>query len=102
MDLHVYLHIVNDDRTSVRLDSIQNQLNSMETKMGTVAEELAALVIQAAAKSSAIDRAILIINGIADLTTAAGVDPAALAALTAELKTKDDELAAAIVAVPTV
>jgi hypothetical protein len=63
-----------------------------------MSQELDNLTAQVKANSDAVDAAVLLINGIADRITAAGVDPAKLTALTDELKSKDDTLAAAVVA----
>ena len=60
--------------------------------------EFDAMAAQVQANSDAIDSAIVLINGIADRITAAGVDPTKLQALTDELKAKDAALAAAVVA----
>ncbi len=60
--------------------------------------ELDNLTAQVHANSDAVDAAVALIDGIADRITAAGVDPVALDALASELKSKDDVLAAAVVA----
>ncbi len=60
--------------------------------------ELDALKAQVAANADAVNSAVTLINGIADRITAAGVDPAALAALTDELKASDKALSDAVVA----
>lgn len=60
--------------------------------------ELDALTAQVKANSDLLDSATTLINGIAARITAAGTDPAALKALTDELKAKDDALAAAVTA----
>jgi len=67
-------------------------------RLQAMSKELDDLTAQVTANSTALDSATTLINGIAARITAAGVDPAKLAALTAELKAKDDELAAAVVA----
>ena len=56
------------------------------------------LTAQVAANRTISQSALTLINGIADRITAAGTDPAALAALTASLKSDDDALAAAVAA----
>lgn len=56
------------------------------------------LTAQVAANKTVIDSALALINGIAARITAAGTDPAALAALTTSLKSEDDALAAAVTA----
>lgn len=56
------------------------------------------LTAQVKANSDLLDSATALINGIAARIDAAGVDPAKLAALSSELKAKDDVLAAAVLA----
>jgi hypothetical protein len=67
-------------------------------KLKYMSQELDNLTAQVKANNDLLDSAITLINGIAARITAAGTDPAALAALTSELKAKDDELAAAVLA----
>lgn len=78
-------------RNSKKLDLILERLQHMSI-------ELDNLTTQVRANSVAVDAAVLLINGIADRITAAGVDPAKLQALTDELKSKDEALATAVVA----
>lgn len=63
-----------------------------------MSKELDDLTAQVKSNSDLLDSATTLINGIADRITAAGVDPTKLAALTTELKSKDDTLAAAVTA----
>jgi alpha-beta hydrolase superfamily lysophospholipase len=74
------------------------QLDRILRRIKRMSQELDNLTAQVKANSDAVDAAVLLINGIADRITAAGVDPAKLTALTDELKSKDDTLAAAVVA----
>lgn len=67
-------------------------------RISRMSAELDALTAQVKSNSDLLDSATVLINGIADRITAAGVDPAKLAALTTELKAKDDILAAAVTA----
>jgi hypothetical protein len=60
--------------------------------------ELDDLTAQVTANTDQIASAITLINGIAGRIEAAGTDPVKLKALTAELRAKDDELAAAVAA----
>lgn len=78
-----------------KLDKIIEILKKGIHKMSV---EFDAMTAQVQANNDAIDSAVVLINGIADRITAAGVDPAKLTALTTELKAKDDALAAAVVA----
>jgi hypothetical protein len=63
-----------------------------------MSKEMDDIVAQVKVNNDAIDSAVVLINGIADRIAAAGTDGVALAALTAELKAKDDVLATAVVA----
>lgn len=56
--------------------------------------------LEAAVKANhdVIESAVVLINGIADRITAAGVDQTKLDALVADLKTEDDSLSAAVAA----
>ena len=81
---------------------IENKLDKiidlMKKGINKMSVEFDAMASQVQANSDAIDSAIVLINGIADRITAAGVDPTKLQALTDELKAKDAALAAAVVA----
>lgn len=63
-----------------------------------MSKELDDLTAQVKSNSDLLDSATALINGIADRIAAAGTDPAALQALTDELKAKDATLAAAVTA----
>ena len=65
---------------------------------GRMANEFQALTDQVTANTDVIDSAIKLIQNIHDLLVAAGTDPVKLQALADALKSKDDELAAAVVA----
>ena len=81
---------------------IENKLDKiidlMKKGIHKMSVEFDAMASQVQANSDAIDSAIVLINGIADRITAAGVDPTKLQALTTELQSKDAALAAAVVA----
>lgn len=72
----------------------RNQRTNQEATMATLDD----LTAQVAANKTITASALALINGIAARITAAGTDPAALAALTASLKDDDDALAAAVTA----
>lgn len=74
-----------------KLDYLIKEMKDMSVEMDTLAA-------QVKANNDVIDSATVLINGIADRILAAGADPVKLAALATELKTKDDVLAAAVVA----
>ena len=61
-------------------------------------KELDDLTAQVQASNDVAASAVILINGIAARIAAAGVDPAKLAALTANLKSESDTLAAAVAA----
>lgn len=63
-----------------------------------MSQEFDDLTAQVKSNTEVLNSAVVLINGIADRITAAGVDPQKLAALTTELKSKDEELAAAVLA----
>lgn len=77
---------------------LSNQLDLINQRLEYIMSALDDLTAQVAANRSVIDSALALINGIAARITAAGTDPAALAALTASLKSEDDALAAAVAA----
>lgn len=77
---------------------IRHMLGLILERIQAMSAELDALTAQVKANSDLLDSATTLINGIAARITAAGTDPAALKALTDELKAKDDALAAAVTA----
>jgi len=81
-----------------KLDNILDILEHIKDKLKHMSLELDNLTAQVHANSDLLDSATLLINGIADRITAAGVDPAKLTALADELKAKDEVLAAAVTA----
>lgn len=76
----------------------QIKLNTIIFYERIIMSALDDLTAQVAANKTVINSALVLINGIADRITAAGVDPAKLAALTADLKSEDDALASAVTA----
>jgi len=93
MDIHLYHH---DRQVEVLLSEILGKLNLILNQMETIMTAVDDLTAQVTANSSAIDSAIVLIDGIAARIAAAGVDPVKLQALVTELKTKDDALAVAV------
>ena len=88
-----------EDNTHAKLDTILLILAQVRGKVEKMAGELDGLRAQVAANTTVIGSAIALIQGIKaklDAAIASG-DPAALAALSVELKTQDDALAQAIV-----
>jgi hypothetical protein len=98
MDFHVYHHHVYPRRLEQKLDEILHRLEKVQRKEDHVTVELDALTAQVAANTELEASAILLIQGIADQLAAVKDDPAAIAALAANLKVSADSLAAAITA----
>ncbi len=84
------------DRT--QLTRIEAKLDLLLAKEGLVMKELDDLTAEVTVVKDGEAAAIVLINGIAARITAAGVDPAALAALTSSLTTSASALGAAVVA----
>ena len=98
---HHHIHHHYDEHTKevlAGLVALHKALDLANERLKTMSAELDALAAQVKSNSDLLDSATILINGIADRITAAGVDPAKLAALTNELKAKDDALAAAVTA----
>lgn len=87
-----------DIRTQIKLNRILFFNERIFELQGAIMAELDDLTAQVAANKTVIDSALVLINGIADRIKAAGTDPAALAALTASLKSEDGALSAAVAA----
>jgi cell division septum initiation protein DivIVA len=95
VDIHHHIEIGREvlawlDVISKKQDLIINQ---MERLMAAI-DDLAAAV---AAEDTTIDSAVVLLNGIPALISAAGVDPTKLAALQADITAKTATLAAAVV-----
>lgn len=98
MNIHVYIH--NDETGSLdqKLNKIIQALQRLGAQEQIVMQELDDLTAQVKATDDAEQSALVLINGIAARLAAAGTDPAKLAALTSDLKSNSDALAAAVVA----
>jgi hypothetical protein len=96
MDIHIYHHL--DQTSREKLDLIINLLKGVLRKEEGIMDDLKALQDQVAASETVETSAVLLIQGIAARIAAAGVDPAALDALTSSLKKSADTLSAAITA----
>jgi hypothetical protein len=100
MRLDIYFHALThvDPESARRLDQILARLDALGRQESTIMQELDDLTAQVKATDDAQQSALVLINGIADRLAAAGTDPVKLAALTADLKTNSDALAAAVTA----
>jgi len=81
-----------------KLDRILNLLQQVLRKEEKMAGELDALTAEVTANTDAEASAVILLGQLHDLLVAAGTDPAKLTALTTQLATSKDALAAAIVA----
>jgi exosortase/archaeosortase len=98
MEIHVYFHTEPDSRVTGRLDRILTRLDAIAALEQTMSTEMDTLQTQVTNTDTAIDSAIVLLNGLSAQIAATAGDPAKAAALAADLKTKTDALAAAIVA----
>ena len=101
MKIDVDVHFPTDPATERKLDRILLALQTLAGKVENMAGELADLQAAVAASDAGVDSAIALLNGLAakiDAIIAAGTDPAALTALSADLKAKTQALADAVVA----
>jgi hypothetical protein len=94
MRVDVYIHQDSDGK----LDQILSLLKTVLMKETQMAGELDALTAEVTQNTDTEASAIQLLQNLHDLLVAAGTDPAKLAALTQQLATSKDALAAAIVA----
>jgi hypothetical protein len=97
MRLDLYVHHT-DPETARRLDAILARLDAIQHQEIILMAAIDDLTAQVKATDDAEQSALVLIDGIAARLAAAGTDPEALAALTTDLKTNSDALAAAVVA----
>lgn len=91
MGLNIHLHIYHHDADGKQLDRIEKKLDKM-------ANELEVLTAEVAENKTVIGSAVVLLQGLKEKLDAAIGNPAALAALSAELSTTTDALAAAVAA----
>jgi len=98
MDINIYIH----DRHSEARCEVMRRLDTLDSKIDLLKENIMSALddLQAAvtAEDTVIDSAITLIQGIPALIAAAGVDPAKLAALQADITGKSKALADAVAA----
>lgn len=92
----VTVHFVGEPMQLRKLDEILTLVKALVAQGAEMAGELAQLQQEVAENATVIDSAIVLIRGIKEALDAAKTDPAALAALSAALDAKEQELAAAI------
>ena len=99
MDLHVYHHFDVElwSRADRKLDRILAQLAGITRQEALLMADLTDLTAKVQATADTEQSAIVLLNGLKALLDAAGTDPAKLAALSAQLGTNADALAAAVV-----
>jgi len=97
-DTHTHIHIHFDQPVDPRPDAILAGIAIIQQEQKRMSAEMDALTAQVEATHGAVESAITLINGIAARIAAAGTDPAALSALTSDLKAETDALAEAVAA----
>ena len=93
-EIHHYTHAVPDARISDLVSAVLKLVNKVEKIMSYITELEAAVK----ANTDVIASAVILINGISQKLHDAGTDPEKLAALTSELTSSRDALAAAVAA----
>lgn len=94
MKIDVDLTIHGDSAVAAKLDQIIALLNQ---STGTIMTALTDLQAAVAAEDTVIDSALVLLQGLKAALDAAGTDPAALSALSADIGAKTAALSAAIV-----
>ena len=89
---------MSDYEVMCRLDAIEAKLDLILKQQGTIMAAIDDLQAAVTAEDTVIDSAIVLIQGIPALIAAAGVDPAKLAALQADITAKSTALANAVAA----
>jgi hypothetical protein len=84
------------DHDDPRINLILAALQSLLQKVSQMSAQMDALTAEVAATKGVIESAVTVIRGIAARIEAAGTDPAALAALTADLHASESSLADAV------
>ena len=97
IDLHVFIHN-GDAELQGRLDAIQSSLDALKTQGEKMSQQIQDLQAAVAAEDTVIASAITLLNGLSAQIIALKDDPAALAALAADVNTQAQALAAAVAA----
>src|SRR6266403_1761913 len=92
------VHFKPDPEVLRRLERIEDKVDLLLNQQETMMSALDDLQAAVAAEDTVIDSAITLINGIPALIAAAGVDPAKLTALQADITAKSKALADAVAA----
>lgn len=98
MKLHVYLHLEPSAEVLQILNNILSHVTTLTKEVKVMSAELDRLTTEVSENNSAIDSAIVLINGLAQQIRDLATDPAALNALADSLDAKSNELAAAVAA----
>jgi hypothetical protein len=96
MDFHVYHHISLDAAALSRLDSIDKNLATIIANQEKTMAAIDDLATAVAAEDTVIASAVTLLQGIPGLISAAGTDPAKLAALQTDIQNQTANLAAAV------
>jgi uncharacterized protein YoxC len=97
--MRIHLHIHNDDpATGQKLDRILSLLATILQKEGQLMAAIDDLQADVTAEDTVIDSVVVLLKGLSAALATAGVDPTKLAALRADIQSKTQSLAAAVVA----
>lgn len=99
MDLHIYVHVLNeplDHGANRKLDRILAHLQTISLQESHIMTDLTGITAQVTETTTIERSAIVLLNGLADKLAEAGTDPTKLAELQTALKANSDDLAAAI------
>lgn len=96
MEFHVYHHISLDKEVLSRFDRLETKLDLVLKNQEAIMSAIDDLTTAVAAEDTVIDSAVVLLQGIPGLISAAGTDPAKLAALQTDIQNKTAQLAAAV------
>lgn len=99
-DFHIYVHMVNEPERATldKLDHIIALLAGIRRQEQIIMADLTEITAKVQATQDAEQSAIVLLQGLKGLLDAAGTDPVKLKALSDQLGTGADALAAAVVA----
>jgi hypothetical protein len=98
MQFHIFHHIEPSSEVLSRLDAIDRKLDLILKREEYIMSAVDDTATAVAAEDTVIDGAVTLLNSLTAAITAAGTDPAKLAALTSDITAKTAVLAAAVIA----
>src|ERR1700691_292860 len=96
MSLDIHHLVTLDQGVLSRLDKIEYKLDLIFSKQEAITDAIDELATADAAEDTVIASAVVLLQGIPGLISAAGVDPAKLAALQTDIQNQTAHLAAAV------